>query len=73
MRRLIRVKTSLEVVVRDYTTIGTSERKFDLDKTEPVVSEEATHKPEIIDLKDLPQQPQYQRIIVTAGLSALMK
>ena len=61
---------SLEVVIRDYPTIGTSEKKFDLDIPEPVVLEEATHKPETIDLKDL-QQPQYQRITVTANAKTL--
>ena len=44
---------SLEVVIRDYPTIGTSEKKFDLDIPEPVVLEEATHKPETIDLNSL--------------------
>ena len=57
---------SLELVIRDYTTIDTSEKQFNLDIPEPVLSEPATSSTKAIDLKNLKEQPRFQRVIVTA-------
>lgn len=58
--------TNLEIVIRDYTTIDTSDKKFDIDIPDPMILQEETHKPKEINLNDLSKQPKYQRIIVTA-------
>ena len=57
---------NLEIVIRDYTTIDTSDKKFDIDIPDPMILQEETHKPKEINLNDLSKQPKYQRIIVTA-------